>query len=109
MNIKITPRFSMKLEIDGQHIDGEFTVESAWNGLVRLTSNGPCRSVNIKHPTISHLNIYDSLPKIMGGNAANDAELRTIEAEAVTRDFETPAESHARYRKQQAEAAKKSA
>lgn len=99
----------MKLEIDGQPIAGEFTVESAWNGLVRLTSNGPCRSVIVKHPTISHLNICDSLPKIMGGNAANDAELRTIEAEAVTRDFRTPAEDHAHYKKLQAEEAKKSA
>ena len=107
MKIKITPRFFMKLEIDGQPIDGEFTVESAWNGLVRLTSNGPCRSVIIKQPPISHLNVYDSLPKIMGGNAANDAELRTIEAEAVTRDFETPLEAHARYKKQQCDAAKK--
>lgn len=98
----------MKLEIDGQPIDGEFTVESTWNGLVRLTSNGPCRSVIIKHPAISHLNVYDSIPKIMGGNAANDAELRTIEAEAVARDFRTPAEDHAHYRKlQDAEAAKR--
>lgn len=54
----------MKLEIDGQAIAGEFSVESAWNGLVRLTSDASCRSVIIKHPTISHLNVYDSIPKI---------------------------------------------
>lgn len=106
MKIKITPRFSMKLEIDGQRIEGEFTVESAWNGLVCLTSNGPCRRIIVKHPTIAHVNVYDSIPKIMGGNAANDAELRVIEAEAVSRDFETPSEAHARYVKLQTEAKK---
>lgn len=99
----------MKLEIDGQRIDGEFTVESTWNGLVRLTSNGPCRSIIIKQPAIPHINVYDSMPKIMGGNAANDAELSAIEAEGVTRNFETPSEAHERYKKHQADAAKKSA
>lgn len=107
MKIKITPRFTMKLEIDGQRIDGEFSVDGVWNGLVCLRSPGPCRMVVIKHPSISHLNVYDSIPKIMGGNATTDAELRTIEAEGITRDFETPAEAHARYKKHMAEDAAK--
>lgn len=42
--------------------------------------------------------------KIMGGNATHDKELRTLEAEGITRDFETPAEAHERYKKQQIEA-----
>lgn len=93
----------MKLEMDGQPIDGEFTVDGMWNGLICLRSNGPCRKVVIEQPPISHLNVYDSIPKIMGGNATTDSELRPIEAKGVSRDFETPTEAHERYKKQQAE------
>ncbi len=100
MNIKITPRFCMKVEMDGIPLDGEFVVESMWNGLVCLSSNGPCRKVIIEMPKISHLNVYDSLPQVMGGNATTDKDIKPFEAEVVSRDFETPAEAHERHRKQ---------
>ncbi len=98
MKVKIIPKISLQLEVDGERIAGTFIVESAWNGLLHLRSSAPCCSVIIQHPGVSHLNAFDSLLTLFGGNAKTDADIKSIEAEIVTRDFETRAEAAQRQR-----------
>lgn len=93
MKIKIIPQIRLTLEIDGERIDGEFKLDGLWNGLACLRgAGGECRYVIIKHPGISHLNVYDSVLKLFGGNAASDADIKPVEAEGVSKDFQTPSE-----------------
>lgn len=103
MKVKITPKITLTLEIDGEHVDGTFKLDGIWNGLACLRgTGGQVQSVVIKQPAISHLNVYDAVLKVFGGNAQSDADIKPVEAEGVTKTFELPSESRERRRKQMA-------
>lgn len=92
MKVKIVPNITLSLEIDGEKIAGEFKLDGTWNGFACLRSTGPCRLVIIEHPHISHLNVYDSVLKLFGGNAESSDAIKPVEAVGVRKDFNTPSE-----------------
>ncbi len=110
MKVKIIPQIRLTLEIDGEPVSGTFKLEGIWNGLACLSgADGRSQKVIIKHPGVSHLNVYDSVLKLFGGNAQSDADIKPVEAEGVSKDFRTPKEDAEHYRSLKAAAPKPTA
>lgn len=82
MNVKIIPTDKFRLEVDGKLIHGEFHVESEWEGMIKLSSDGPINHFIVKKPNLKHLNVYDYVPLIFGGGQ-NPKALQSVIAEVV--------------------------
>ncbi len=81
--ITIVQHFTV--EIDGKPVHGEFKVCGEWEGMVKLECSSPHGALIIREPCIAHVNKYDLIPKMFGGNAVNGAKIR-FEAEVVRAD-----------------------
>lgn len=84
MKVKITPSVDLKIEIDGNAINGTFRIESEWEGFIKLRCDGPCATVIVRKPALA-MNPYDYVPTIFGGGQ-NPEKLKSIETEVVLQD-----------------------
>jgi hypothetical protein len=83
--IKLRQLPTFQIEVDGQLANGTFTVESEWEGFVKLvcSSGGPLSHVIIRKPHIGHgQNIHDLIPKLFGGNRDTNLPL-VIDCEQI--------------------------
>lgn len=100
MKASITIRQTFVVEIDGKPVNGEFKIAESWEGMVKLSCDAPVGTLIIERPSISRANIYDLIPKMLGGNCENGKELKfeaeVIRAEcghirtATTKEFKRP-------------------
>lgn len=80
---------TLEIELNGTKVRGTFTLESEWNGLMKLVCNSPIMHLIIKRPNHSHLNQFDKLHPIFGGNVANwMKDPQTLEIEAVAHSID---------------------
>lgn len=84
MKAKLIPSTEMTLEIDGNPVRGNFTIESEWEGFLKLRCNAPCATVIVRKPALA-MNPYDFVPTIFGGGQKPEA-LKSIEVEVVLQD-----------------------
>lgn len=66
--VKIKQVTSFLVEVDGKVVPGDWRMESDWNGMIELKCNAPIQSIIIHKPSTSHLNAYDNLHPLFGGN-----------------------------------------
>ncbi len=85
MKAVITVHPHLTVEIDGKPVYGEFKIVGDWEGMVKLECYSPCGSLIINPPYMGSINIYNLVPKMLGGNAENGKEI-TFEAEVVRAD-----------------------
>lgn len=81
MKVKIHIRQILEIEVNGQKHPGAFQIDSDWNGMHCLKSNGPTCSIIIAN-IVKPLNTYDRLPKLLGGNIVDGIPI-AIEADLV--------------------------
>ena len=82
MKAILTIRQTYEIKIEGETLHGAFQVKSDWEGMVALKSESPMQTVIIRPPGKAG-NIYDLVPKMLGGNAANGTEL-SFEVELIS-------------------------
>jgi len=59
---------TFEIVVDGEKLPGTYTVESEWEGFVKLSSQTPINSIIVRVPRKPPGNHYDLIPKIFGGN-----------------------------------------
>jgi hypothetical protein len=84
MRAKIIVKQHFEIEIDGKPVNGSYRIVGDWEGMVKLSCDGPVGALIIHSPD-KPKNSYDLIPKMLGGNAINGAEI-TFEAEVVRAD-----------------------
>lgn len=75
MKAKLIIRQVITVEIDGTPVQGDFIVEDSWEGLIKLGCSGPVQTFIIQRPELNGANVYDLLPKFLGGNRPGEAPL----------------------------------
>lgn len=75
--------------VDGIELNGTFRVVSEWEGFVKLQCDGPRRDIIIRKPHVPHVNQFDLIPKLFGGNRDTNEPLE-IECEQIGGDIEKP-------------------
>lgn len=68
VRVKIIPTY--EVEIDGKKIQGTFTPREEWEGMVKFVSDSPHAEIIMFRPAVDdpQRNIYNLIPKMIGGN-----------------------------------------
>ena len=85
MNATIYPSLKLRVEINGEEIQGEFLVVSEWEGLMKLECSGPCATIIIRKPK-QPTNPWEFIAPIFGGGQAPD-KLESVEVVVVMTDL----------------------
>jgi len=68
--VTITQSVTFTVEVDGKPVRGDWKMESEWNGFVELKCDAPMMKLIIRKPHIPHINSYDVLHPLFGGNVS---------------------------------------
>ena len=87
MKAKIIPSKSVTVEIDGKPVQGNFRVESEWEGFMKLVSDSPINIIIVYKPSRPQ-NPWDFiLPVFGGGQSPEKTESIEIDVVASTVEF----------------------
>lgn len=66
--VTITQSVNFTVEVDGKPVHGNWKMESEWNGFIELKCDAPIMRLIIHKPQVSHLNHWNILHPLFGGN-----------------------------------------